>query len=57
MQQLALMMAVMVLGMPQVYSSHVSAGPRMPWDKTVSELRVCPPVAPSDKKTGQIACN
>jgi hypothetical protein len=49
MQRLALMMAVMVLDMPQVYSCHTSAGPRMSWDETVSEVRVCPPVPPSDK--------
>ena len=49
MQRLALMMAVMVLGMPQVYSCHVSAGPKMPWDETVLEVRVCPPVTPSGR--------
>jgi hypothetical protein len=44
-QRLALMMAVMMLGMPQVYSCHTSAGARVLWDETVSEARVCPPVA------------
>ncbi len=42
------MMAVMVLGMLQVYSCHTSASPRMPWDESVPEGRVCPPVAPRD---------
>ncbi len=43
------MMAMMVLGMPQVYSCHASAGPRMPWDESVPEARICPPVARSDR--------
>ncbi len=49
MQRLALMMAVMVLGMPQIYSCHVSAGPKMPWDERELEVRVCPPVTPSGR--------
>jgi hypothetical protein len=43
-QRLALMMAVMVLGMPQVHSCHTSASPEMLWSGEVSEARICPPV-------------
>jgi hypothetical protein len=49
MQRLALMMAVMVLGMPQTHSCHGSVGLRMPWDETVSEAKVCQPVGLGDK--------
>jgi hypothetical protein len=44
MQRLALMMAVMVLGMPQVHSCHASANPGMLWNGEMSEARVCPPI-------------
>jgi hypothetical protein len=44
MQRLALMMAVMVLGMPQVHSCHTSTGLEMLWSGDVSEPRICPPV-------------
>jgi hypothetical protein len=43
MQGLALMMAVMVLGMPQVHSSPESTNPGMLWNGETSEARVCPP--------------
>jgi hypothetical protein len=43
-QRLALMMALMVLGMPPVYSCHVPTGCGLPLDADVSEPRVCPPV-------------
>jgi hypothetical protein len=36
-------MAVMVLGMPQVHSCHASTNPGMLWSVEVSEARVCPP--------------
>jgi hypothetical protein len=42
-QRLALMMALMVLGMPQVYSCHTNTGCGMPLDAGISEPRVCPP--------------
>jgi hypothetical protein len=42
MQRLALMMALMVLGMPQVYSCHTSAGLEMSWGGDVTEPRICP---------------
>jgi hypothetical protein len=42
-QWLALMMAVMVLGMPQVHICHTSSNPGMLWDGEMSEARVCPP--------------
>jgi hypothetical protein len=43
-QRLALMMALMVLGMPPVYSCHTDTGCGMPLDAGVSEPRVCPPI-------------
>ncbi len=39
------MMAVMMLGMPQVYSCHTSAVTRVLRDERMSEARVCPPLA------------
>jgi hypothetical protein len=42
MQRLALMMAVMVLGMPPVHSCHAGTDSRMLWNGAVSEVRVCP---------------
>jgi hypothetical protein len=44
MQRLALMMAVMVLGMPQVHSCHTSTSPEMLWGGGMSEARICPPI-------------
>jgi hypothetical protein len=44
MQRLALMMAMMVLGMPQVHSCHTSAGSGMSWGGNMAEPRICPPV-------------
>jgi hypothetical protein len=41
-QRLALMMALMVLGMPPVYSCHITTGCGMPLDAGTSEPRVCP---------------
>ncbi len=41
MQWLALMMAVMVLGLPQVHSCHASMGSRTLWDGAGPEARVC----------------
>jgi hypothetical protein len=43
-QRLALMMALMVLGMPQVYSCHVTTEGGVPLDAGISEPRICPPV-------------
>jgi hypothetical protein len=43
MQRLALMMAVMVLGMPQVHSCHANTSPGMLWNGELSEARTCPP--------------
>jgi hypothetical protein len=37
------MMAVMVLGMPQVHSCNPSTDPGILWNGEVSEARVCPP--------------
>ncbi len=37
------MMAVMVLGMPQVHSCHASAIPEVLWSGETSVARVCPP--------------
>ena len=50
-QRLALMMALMVLGMPQVYSCHVTAGCGVPLDVGISEPRICPPIG-SGRETG-----
>jgi hypothetical protein len=50
MQRLALMMAVMVLGMPQVHSCHTSTTPEMSWSEGVSEPRICPPVMTGSEK-------
>jgi hypothetical protein len=44
MQRLALMMAVMVLGMPQVHSCHASTGFEMSWGGDMAEPKICPPV-------------
>jgi hypothetical protein len=44
MQRLALMMAVMVLGMLQVHSCHTTTGLEMSWGGSVSEPRICPPL-------------
>ena len=44
MQRLALMMAVMVLGMPQVYSCNIATGHEVSWGMSMSEPRICPPV-------------
>ncbi|MFN9906595.1 MAG: hypothetical protein ACK56F_10780, partial [bacterium] len=44
MQRLALMMALMVLGMPPVYICHVPTGCGVPLGTDVSEPRVCPPI-------------
>ncbi len=43
-QRLALMMALMVLGMPLVHSCHTSTGCGLPLDAGVSEPRIGPPV-------------
>jgi hypothetical protein len=44
MQRLALMMAVMVLGMLQVHSCNIATGREVPWGMSMSEPRICPPV-------------
>jgi hypothetical protein len=38
------MMALMVLGMPQVYSCHIATGCGAPLGAGISEPRICPPV-------------
>jgi hypothetical protein len=38
------MMALMVLGMPPVYSCHIPTGCGLPLDTDMSEPRVCPPI-------------
>jgi hypothetical protein len=43
-QRLALMMALMVLGMPPVYSCHISAGGGWPLGADISEPKFCPPM-------------
>ncbi len=43
-QRLALMMAIMVLGMPQVYSCNIATGCGAPLGAGISEPRICPPV-------------
>jgi hypothetical protein len=45
-QRLALMMALMVLGMPPAYSCHVPTGCGLPRGAYMSEPRICPPVGP-----------
>jgi hypothetical protein len=45
MQRLALMMAMMVLGMPHVHSCHTNTGHEMSGGMSMSEPRVCPPIA------------
>ncbi len=45
MQRLALMMAVMVLGMPPVHSCQAGTDSGIWGSSAVSEMRVCPPVA------------
>ncbi len=44
MQRLALMMAVMGLGMPQVYSCNIATGREVLWGMGMSEPGICPPV-------------
>ncbi len=48
-QRLALMMALMVLGMPPVYSCHTTTGCGLPLDAGMSEPRVCPPVGSGEE--------
>jgi hypothetical protein len=55
MQRLALMMAVMVLGMPQVHSCHASASPEVLWGGGMSEARICPPVMFRDETRASTA--
>ncbi len=38
------MMAVMVLGMPQVHSCHTGTSPETPWGGEMSDPGICPPV-------------
>ena len=51
MQRLALMMAILVLGMPQVYSCNIATGREASWGMGMSEPRICPPVG-SGRETG-----
>ncbi len=44
MQRLALMMAIMVLGMPQVHSCNIATGREASWGTGISEPRICPTV-------------
>ncbi len=44
MQRLALMMALMVLGMPPVYSCHIPTGCGLPLGAGMSEPKVCTPI-------------
>ncbi len=44
MQRLALMMAVMVPGMPQVHICNIATGPEVSWGMSMLEPRICPPV-------------
>ncbi len=50
MQRLALMMAVMVLGMPQVHSCHTSTGFEMSWGGDMSEPRNCSPIMTGNER-------
>ncbi len=50
-QRLALIMALMVLGMPQVYSCNTATGCEALWGMDISEPRICPPVG-SGRETG-----
>jgi hypothetical protein len=54
MQRLALMMAVMVLGMPQVHSCHTGTRPEASWGERMSEVRICPPILLEDKMKVQM---
>jgi hypothetical protein len=45
-QRQALMMALMVLGMPPVYSCHIPTGCGSPLGADMSEPKVCPPIEP-----------
>ncbi len=40
------MMAVMVLGMPQVHSCHTGTSPETLWGGEMSDPRICPTVMP-----------
>jgi hypothetical protein len=44
MQRLALMMAVMILGAPQVYSCNIGKSLRTPWTTPLSDMEICPVV-------------
>ncbi len=44
------MMAVMVLGMPQVHGCHTSTGSEMSWGRDMSEPRICPLVVTGNEK-------
>ncbi len=41
MQRLALMMAIMILGAPQVLSCNTGACLRAPWDVSLSDVEIC----------------
>jgi hypothetical protein len=53
MQRLALMMAVMILEAPQVYSCNIGEGLRTQGILSLSDVEICPIVVPSEEvKTG-----
>jgi hypothetical protein len=53
MQRLALMMAVMILEAPQVYSFNIGAGLRTQGITSLSDVEICPIVVPREEvKTG-----
>ncbi len=43
------MMAVMVLGMPQVHSCHTGTSLEMLWGGGMSDPRICPPIMPGNE--------
>jgi hypothetical protein len=49
MQRLALMMAVMILGAPQVYGCHASGDLRVQGVFSLSDPAVCPMITPGKK--------
>ncbi len=48
-QRLALMMALMVLGMPPVHSCYAPTGCGVPSSVDMSEPRICPPIGPETR--------
>jgi hypothetical protein len=57
MQRLALMMAVMILGVPQVQGCNTGAGLRASWGVPLSDVEICPAVTPGREARMEVGEN